>query len=392
VRRWPLGAGVALGVTAGAGIAACELLVPDRVEVDPGWDAAETGLDRDADAEAGFDGDAGAEAGPCLSPNVMCGDACVDLTTDPKHCGACDHDCLGAACAASLCAPATIDPSAVPFYALACDGTTLYYTRQGEVCAAPTTGAALDGGDPCAKLLSIPGTANLALDGPDLYVAGVHDIWHVRVDGGAGLGLDHDPSTTFPGVAAHGGAAFYPTQSGEVRSVGPAGGGHLVIADAGTALAGGIAADDAYVYFFSYDTGGPLVVPRSGGPVVTPGALTPRVGSAVVADGYLYFADADGPIKRLALVDGGGFEILVLAGGKYPRSLVVAPPYLYWLAKGDDLTANGRLYRRSLATPDAIVLAVDLDNPTGLAVDASYAYFVATGYATGAGGLYRVAR
>src|SRR5688572_25740261 len=37
-----------------------------------------------------------------------CGDTCVDLSADANHCGSCGHSCLGAACTAGVCEPATL--------------------------------------------------------------------------------------------------------------------------------------------------------------------------------------------------------------------------------------------------------------------------------------------
>ena len=41
----------------------------------------------------------------CRSGFTSCNGACVDLATDPQHCGACDRDCGGDPCGASDCRP-----------------------------------------------------------------------------------------------------------------------------------------------------------------------------------------------------------------------------------------------------------------------------------------------
>ncbi len=43
-----------------------------------------------------------ADASVCGEPLTRCGEACVDLTTDPTHCGACDEACAGV-CQAGVC-------------------------------------------------------------------------------------------------------------------------------------------------------------------------------------------------------------------------------------------------------------------------------------------------
>ncbi|MCD6497687.1 MAG: right-handed parallel beta-helix repeat-containing protein [Deltaproteobacteria bacterium] len=44
------------------------------------------------------------DSGDCEDPLVPCGDECVDLSSDPQHCGSCDHACAeGEACVDSVC-------------------------------------------------------------------------------------------------------------------------------------------------------------------------------------------------------------------------------------------------------------------------------------------------
>lgn len=59
----------------------------------------------DGGARDGGDRDGGARDGG--SPGcVQCGLVCVDTTTDPKHCGACDRACPGnQQCVAAKCVP-----------------------------------------------------------------------------------------------------------------------------------------------------------------------------------------------------------------------------------------------------------------------------------------------
>ncbi len=57
--------------------------------------APDSGGDGDVDGEPdGADENEGGEAQPCDEPNHdRCGAECVDLQSDPRHCGACDVDC-----------------------------------------------------------------------------------------------------------------------------------------------------------------------------------------------------------------------------------------------------------------------------------------------------------
>ena len=84
----------------------------------------DTGLDPDADADADASSDAGVDAASACPG--------VDLMNDPLNCGACAHDCLGATCAAGLCAPtllwSTIEAQPA---GLAVDATNIYFGQAG---------------------------------------------------------------------------------------------------------------------------------------------------------------------------------------------------------------------------------------------------------------------
>jgi hypothetical protein len=50
---------------------------------------------------------------PCPEPLHECNGSCVDLQTDPRYCGACDHPCRsGEVCGAATCAPNLRSPCA----------------------------------------------------------------------------------------------------------------------------------------------------------------------------------------------------------------------------------------------------------------------------------------
>jgi hypothetical protein len=70
-------------------------------------DAASEGADAADDASAvGPEADAGwDDAGPlqCAEPTVLCGDECVDLTSDYENCGSCANICTSSVCLSGTC-------------------------------------------------------------------------------------------------------------------------------------------------------------------------------------------------------------------------------------------------------------------------------------------------
>ena len=101
------------------------------------------------------DGD-GLDAGPldggpidagCAAPRRLCGGACVDVQTDPRHCGACGAACttLGQACVAGKCACA----------ATTCSGRCVNLATDPNHCGAC-------GNDVCENEICVGGKAQCA--------------------------------------------------------------------------------------------------------------------------------------------------------------------------------------------------------------------------------------
>src|SRR5262249_47942683 len=77
----------------------------------------------------------------CASGRTRCGTSCLDTTSDPLHCGGCDHACqTGETCSGSHCQPSA-DCHSVPCTGLTyCDLTTgqcLPGCMRDEQCTGP---------------------------------------------------------------------------------------------------------------------------------------------------------------------------------------------------------------------------------------------------------------
>jgi len=89
---------------AGILLGACNLLMDDLELKDADSGTADADTDTDSDTDTDVDTDTDTDSDTC-DPLTDCDGECVDLTSNPEHCGACDHDCLGANCVASACDP-----------------------------------------------------------------------------------------------------------------------------------------------------------------------------------------------------------------------------------------------------------------------------------------------
>ena len=79
--------------------------------------------------------------GPCPTGLVRCGNVCVDLVDDPKHCGKCNVSCgVGAHCDGALCCPNTYSN---------CNGTCVNFKSDPKNCG--TCGTACKAGETCSS-------------------------------------------------------------------------------------------------------------------------------------------------------------------------------------------------------------------------------------------------
>jgi hypothetical protein len=154
---------------------------------------------------------------------------------------------------------------------------------------------------------------------------------------------------------------------------------------------GDLATDDRYIYFVD---GEDLIsrVAKEGG---TPVLLGEVPGSVIVAmaadDAQIYFTTYDddsltGSIYSISK-DGGPVKALV-RGLATPFDLAVDGQFIYWVAVGtstaDGFLADGSIGRAAKADGSGVLkLASDLSLPVSLALDATHVYFGETGAGLG---------
>ncbi|MGE3765600.1 MAG: hypothetical protein AB7L94_25295 [Kofleriaceae bacterium] len=103
--------GGATGVTADARMAVENMPAdptpgPDGgidASVDASVDASDAGVDASGAAPDAIVADAAPDAFTCTPPLTACYEMCVDLETDPDHCGSCTHQCASGICSAGHC-------------------------------------------------------------------------------------------------------------------------------------------------------------------------------------------------------------------------------------------------------------------------------------------------
>jgi hypothetical protein len=290
--------------------------------------------------------------GACVCPTT-CGGACVNLKTNPEHCGTCGHACpAGATCSGGACGcdfgtqqcgETCVDVMADPrncgscgHYCAAdeycrdggcltcsgemCDGIctdTLQDPRNcgacGEVCAQATPADLpyCDAGT-CKSLTSIvtgqPNIVALAVDGTNVYFADgeLGRIARVALAGGEPLSVLATHLATPQALAVRDGYLYFTVRgdangsTGSVARVAMSGGGVQVLAQ-GLAAPRALALDGTRALV---GTKSALVsVPLEGGEVTELAGSIPEPLGVVVVEGAAYTADDSGG-ERIPLTAG----------------------------------------------------------------------------------------
>ncbi len=331
--------------------------------------------------------DAPAEDG-CTPGFARCGtSACnVQLEVDPKNCGACGHDCIGAACLGAVCQPTLVASGQnLPAYVAVSDGV-VYWTNSGSgtVMRANADGS---GRVVIAKGLGTPWVIRVA--GPRVYFAddvtgGV--VTALDLDGGNPLDLT-GPQGSPRGLAVTTSSVFFVTEdpdAGAVQRVGVDGTG-LTVLSSPTNSPKDLVTDGTNVYWTAVLDGEIARVPIGGGTTSSVAKATVPFGLAVFSN-YLFYtshaaADAGGAIGRVNI---DGTEQIVLSPREsLPRSIAVDGNYAYWTNEGD-----GTLKRVPVGGGTVTTLATGQIQPWGIALDDKFVYWAAKG----AGLVLRVAK
>lgn len=266
----------------------------------------------------------------------------ADLTSDPEHCGACFHSCLGAACNAGYCARTKVYSPNQPV-GLALNGTDLYWGSDGanDVKRAPKDGS----GVPLKLVTESSAVYYLGILGSELFwTNAAKDCKKQALSAGT-------PSVVEPGLGK----------------------------PLGVALAGGKA------YVSEYDDSKIAVLDAVSGGEKASYPLPTASGPEGIA--------TDGTTLYVALLDAGQIVSMPVAGGtpKYfvsgqekPAGVAVDNEAVYWTTQG----SPGRLRKKSKSGGTVVELATSLVLPTGVAVDATHVYFADRG----ANAIYRVAK
>lgn len=365
-----------LFVSASLAVAACA----GEVHITPG-----TGHEGGSGGGAGGTTVTTSDSTSTTSISISTSTTCTaDLDTDPHHCGACGHDCLGGACVGSACQPILLAKQDGQPWEIALDATHVYWSNtHGEISKVPKAGGATV---VLTSDLSNPGA--LAVHANRVYSASYGSSVKVIPKTGGAL------SNLTPKAA--GGLAVAVDDGGVFWSQGISWPGDHYIArtdldGAPTTVIGSIdheptaaSLDATHVYWSDFDLtvpalGGIRRAPRGGGATET--LVTGDSLNGAALDGervyYLYSGSsgaswADGALHAVSKT--GGAPVLLASPLDGAARVAVDGTHVYWSE------AYGQVIRRVKKTGGPTeTLATSDGNPQGIAVDEVAVYWVDPG-------------
>jgi hypothetical protein len=324
-----------------------------------------------------------------------------DLASDPKHCGACGHDCLGGACEQGTCRPYLLADKQNSPWEIAVDRRAVYWTNYGYADDGGTIGTCpLDGCPKKSATMLVSGVGHprgIAVRDDVLYFADQGSSTENFANGAIEkctlpgctdrTRLARDVSA--PRDIALAGDRIYFTSEGDGANTG--GVYRTAIAggtDGGAAPdlvtrqpnAGDIAVTGDSVYW-SF-TGGPSGIRRCPleGECAPDGGLAAGAPSGLAVTDRIFWGESSdaGSIRTAAVSASAATDFA--APVQRPFSLLADSTHLYFATGGrapDDGSNDGQLLRCPLAScPTPEVLAAAQDWPHGMAIDDRAIYWV----------------
>ncbi|WP_437659259.1 hypothetical protein [Sorangium sp. So ce1182] len=350
--------------------AACS---PEERDFTPGSSdsttAASSGAGAGAVAVAGAGGGAGEGGGlpACGDGLSFCSGACADTSSDPEHCGACGHYCLGQRCVESRCEPLELASGGSEPLDIAVDDTTVYWV---DSVARKIMMVPIGGGNAAAFIEADPDFSprSLAVSSDSLYYtdSGLELVVRSSFDGEIFEILGEGQKYALAIAIDAANAYWTSADRGTVMKAPIDGGGDAVALATDQASPLGVAVDATHVYWVN-EGGTVMKVPIEGGELIALAEGQAKPQDIAVDATHVYWTN-DGGTVMAAPIEGGS-PITLAEGQRNPRRIAIDDASVYWT--NDD----GSVRKVPLGGGDPITLAEGQDHPLGIAVDGTSVYW-----------------
>jgi len=309
----------------------------------------------------------------------MCGTTCVDLTNDLGNCGNCGVSCSAASPSTATCTNArcivTLASSGGYGSGIAVDSTSVYWANEDSVLKIP-----LGGGNITTLVANAGQSFQIAINSSNLYwTSFLGSLGRVGLDGSNATTLVSNESINPPYFVALDGSNVYWTNqtdntTGTIQSQALAVPGTTSTLVSGQSLSSGIAVVSGTLYWA--DEGGAAA---ASGSVMT--STTTGASQAVFASGqnayaiavdstnvYWTIPNSPAAVVKAPQANSGGGPVTLASGLGEPTGIAVDSEYVYWV---DENASNVMKVAIGGGSP---VTVANLLGPQFLAVDATSIY------------------
>ncbi len=277
-----------------------------------------------------------------------CGGA--DLLDDPKNCGACGHDCLGAACVGAACQPVTLAINQAVAIDIALDATNVYWAgktgSKTHTYYVSTVGK--EGGVAVQLFSNTLGIGNITVGATAVFTTANGQLLQIPKGGGSSSPIG-TLAGSYAAIASDGTNVYVgDSGSGEIEKIALA--SQMATKLAASPHPAPVTFDATNVYWMDGQTGGIMKVPILGGMAVTLATSPPSANMAVGATNVYWTEFSNGTVMAVPITGGSAMQLASNQNGV--AGIAVDATAVYWL----NMTA-GTVVRAPLAGGPPVILA-----------------------------------
>lgn len=366
---------------------------------------------------AGAGGSAGSGGAPNECAQGACSSSCLDcdadtvnqcetnVQTDPSHCGACGHSCLGGQCLGGSCQVVVMAASQSKPWGVAADSDSVFWTLEGTGSSGSVVSMPIAGTSSKEIATSQAGPVAVRVDDTHVFwttFSGGESFVRKALKDGTGVENLASGSAAWS-LALDASDVFWTNLGGSVRKVPKVGGSPL--SQDGESMPWDVALDTTDVYWTTREGGAIRKAPKSLSPASTVlSNLKFPLGLCTAAD-RLYWVEARSYTSAgcseangaVFAADKDGTKLVTIAENQAcPTRIAVIDDDVYWTnagtTSGGKYKYDGSVMRAKSDGSGLKALAVGQVKPHGVVAVGAHVFWTTQGAASGQGAVMRIAR